>query len=175
MLRLSGLDSLSMTDDQREAFVNMAENLGIDVDEAEEAIDLYLDEMDEIAAPPPPAAASPAQKNEMVSKEPEKAEPEPAGEEEPAPGNQRGCRTGAVHQFREFTRDADDFYSFLRSSSWAARRWMPRPNERPLTRVTLSRYYLSRYPVTNAEYEPLILPMRDVDRPVPAIGIRWFT
>src|SRR6185312_14468884 len=27
------------------------------------------------------------------------------------------------------------------------------PNERPLTRVTLSRYYLSKYPVTNAEYE----------------------
>jgi formylglycine-generating enzyme required for sulfatase activity len=27
------------------------------------------------------------------------------------------------------------------------------PNERPLTRVTLSRFYLSRYPVTNVEYE----------------------
>ena len=30
MLRLSGLDSDEMTDDQRDAFVNMAENLGID-------------------------------------------------------------------------------------------------------------------------------------------------
>ncbi|MEY2537461.1 MAG: hypothetical protein QOG67_1201, partial [Verrucomicrobiota bacterium] len=36
MLRLSGLDSDSMTDDQRDAFVNMAENLGIDVTEAED-------------------------------------------------------------------------------------------------------------------------------------------
>src|SRR5207247_3231411 len=27
------------------------------------------------------------------------------------------------------------------------------PNERPLTRVTLSRYYLSRHLITNAEYE----------------------
>ena len=30
MLRLSGLDSDAMTDDQRDAFINMAENLGID-------------------------------------------------------------------------------------------------------------------------------------------------
>ncbi len=27
------------------------------------------------------------------------------------------------------------------------------PNERPLTHITLSRYYLSRFPVTNAQYE----------------------
>ena len=27
------------------------------------------------------------------------------------------------------------------------------PNERPLTKVTLSRFYMSRFPVTNAEYE----------------------
>ena len=30
MLRLSALDSISMSDDQRDAFINMAENLGID-------------------------------------------------------------------------------------------------------------------------------------------------
>ena len=36
MLRLSGLDSDEMTDDQRDAFVNMAENLGIDPGEAED-------------------------------------------------------------------------------------------------------------------------------------------
>ncbi len=27
------------------------------------------------------------------------------------------------------------------------------PNERPLTKVTLSRFYMSRFPITNAEYE----------------------
>ena len=36
MLRLSGLDSDGMADETRDAFVNMAENLGIEVDEAEE-------------------------------------------------------------------------------------------------------------------------------------------
>src|SRR4051794_17660211 len=46
MVRLSGLDSDSMTDDQRDAFVNMAENLGLDLEEAENIIDAYLDEAD---------------------------------------------------------------------------------------------------------------------------------
>src|ERR1043166_595758 len=46
MLRLSGLDGDSMTDDQRDAFVNMAENLGIEVEDAEDLIDQYLDDAD---------------------------------------------------------------------------------------------------------------------------------
>src|SRR4051812_46026005 len=50
MLRLSGLDGNSMTDDQRDAFVNMAENLGIDVEGAEDLVDQYLDEVDNVSA-----------------------------------------------------------------------------------------------------------------------------
>ena len=42
MLRLSGLDSDGMTDEQRDAFINMAENLGIEPGEAEDLVDLYL-------------------------------------------------------------------------------------------------------------------------------------
>ena len=53
MLRLSGLDGDDMTDDQRDAFVNMAENLGIEPGEAEDLVDLYLEEIEEHAAPPP--------------------------------------------------------------------------------------------------------------------------
>ena len=49
MLRLSGLDTDSMTDDQRDAFINMAENLGIDPGEAEDMVDLYLEEIEEKA------------------------------------------------------------------------------------------------------------------------------
>ena len=47
MLRLSGLDSDDMTDDQRDAFVNMAENLGIEPGDAEDLVDLYLEEIEE--------------------------------------------------------------------------------------------------------------------------------
>ena len=54
MLRLSGLDSEGMTDDQRDAFINMAENLGIDPGEAEDMVDDYLEEIERQLAPPPP-------------------------------------------------------------------------------------------------------------------------
>ncbi len=52
MLRLSGLDSDAMSDETRDTFVNMAENLGIEFDEAEDLIDLYLDEADKMADQP---------------------------------------------------------------------------------------------------------------------------
>src|SRR5256885_16777164 len=54
MLRLSNLDSFSMSDDQRDTFIDMAENLGLDPGEAEDLVDLYLEEADEksMAAPP---------------------------------------------------------------------------------------------------------------------------
>src|SRR5258708_32194865 len=42
MLRLSNLDSFSMSDDQRDTFIDMAENLGLDPGEAEDLVDLYL-------------------------------------------------------------------------------------------------------------------------------------
>ena len=51
MLRLSGLDGDAMTDDQRDAFINMAENLGIEPDEAEDMVDLYLEEIEAGASP----------------------------------------------------------------------------------------------------------------------------
>ena len=57
MLRLSGLDSDGMADDTRDAFVNMAENLGIDAADAEELVDIYLEEADKMsdeATLPPP-------------------------------------------------------------------------------------------------------------------------
>ena len=52
MLRLSGLDTDGMADETRDAFVNMAENLGIDAADAEELVDLYLEETEEKALAP---------------------------------------------------------------------------------------------------------------------------
>src|SRR5437763_12016183 len=46
MLRLSNLDSFSMSDDQRETFIDMAENLGLDTGDAEGLVDLFLVETD---------------------------------------------------------------------------------------------------------------------------------
>ena len=57
MLRLSNLDSFSMSDDQRDTFIDMAENLGLDPGEAEDLCDLYLEDADEKALTAPPAGA----------------------------------------------------------------------------------------------------------------------
>ena len=60
MLRLSGLDSDGMTDDQRDALVNMAENLGIDPGDAEDLVDLYLEEIEKNPASGPSKATHPS-------------------------------------------------------------------------------------------------------------------
>ena len=39
------------------------------------------------------------------------------------------------------------------------------PTEKPLTKVTLSRFYISRHPVTNAEYEQFVQAGGDRVRP----------
>src|SRR5260370_41340701 len=57
LLRLSNLDSMSMGDDQRDTFIDMAENLGLDPGEAEDLVDLYLEEADEKAFADQPGAS----------------------------------------------------------------------------------------------------------------------
>jgi hypothetical protein len=56
LLRLSNLDSFSMSDDHRDTFIDMAENLGLDPGEAEDLVDLYLEEADEKAFADQPRA-----------------------------------------------------------------------------------------------------------------------
>src|ERR1700730_13841306 len=56
LLRLSNLDSMSMSDDQRDTFIDMAENLGLQPSEAEDLVDLYLEESDEKAFTDQPGA-----------------------------------------------------------------------------------------------------------------------
>src|SRR5438128_11204372 len=60
LMRLSNLDSFSLSDDQRDTFIDMAENLGLDPAEAEDLVDLYLEEADEKSLAAPPSATSTA-------------------------------------------------------------------------------------------------------------------
>jgi formylglycine-generating enzyme required for sulfatase activity len=149
MLRLSGLDSDGMADDTRDAFVNMAENLGIEPGEAEDLVDLYLDEADQLSDPdalPPPRAAvplaiaKPAPAVEVVSETPVTVVTD-VGSERARFGNYFNSVGGQMLfvPSGEFTMGSEAIDAG--------------PNERPLTKVTLSRFYMSRHVITNGEYE----------------------
>lgn len=149
MLRLSGLDVDSMTDDQRDAFINIAENLGIDVGEAEDMVDAYLDESEAGTSSAAPAAAPAAPGVEEV----QHTAPAPAIVEEPE-----------SHAFDTKAERAQ--YINFQNSLGGPMRLVPSgeftmgsdaveaaPNEKPITRVTVSRFFISRYLITNADYE----------------------
>ena len=151
MLRLSGLDADDMTDDQRDAFVNMAENLGIEPGDAEDLVDLYLEEIEEHAAPPllkPVVIAAPngrvASKNVAVAVS-------PAAPKIPRPIDVAAERA----KFPNFASSIGTELLLVPSGVFQMGSDSPdaAPNERPITRVTLSCYYLSRHPITNAQYE----------------------
>ena len=153
MLRLSGLDSDSMTDDQRDAFINMAENLGIDLGEAEDMVDAFLDEMDKAVDPllEPPAPP----RVEVVPAAPVASAPAPAAEasspDEAAAPNEAEERARYIN----FQNSLGGHMLFVPSAQFVmgSEATDATPIERPLTKVTLSRYYLSRHLITNADYE----------------------
>ena len=152
MLRLSRLDSDGMSDETRDAFVNMAENLGIDPDDAEDIVDQYLDEADQaanaafaapVARPQPPpvvraAPAPPPQPTPVV----------PLPTVQVAAGQAVSDRTEFVNVLGSsmLLVPAGEFVMGSEAADAG-------PTEKPLTRITLSRFYMSRFPVTNAEYE----------------------
>ncbi len=145
MLRLSGLDSDAMTDDQRDAFVNMAENLGIDVDEAEGLVDAYLEEADRLTDPSylpesPGHAATSATASPAPAVEVKESVMDAATE---------------VGNFTPFVNTAGAQMLFVPSGEFTMGSEAPDspPNEKPLTKVLVSRFYMSCHPVTNAQYE----------------------
>lgn len=146
MLRLSGLDSISMTDDQRDALINMAENLGLEPADAEDMVDDYLNELDGVATPPAPAP--PPKKIEVV-KAAAPAQPNGASAPEPAKIDIHRSPPLKFHSLI----GADMVLVRGGEFSMGSEAMDAAPNERPITRVTLSPYYLSRYPITNTQYE----------------------
>jgi formylglycine-generating enzyme required for sulfatase activity len=149
MLRLSGLDTDGMADDTRDAFVNMAENLGIDAGDAEELIDLYLEEADNMSDP---EALEPARVT--VVHQPVKASSN--GHATPATAPAAAPIADADRQRPvNYVNSLGSQMLFVPSAEFVMGSDAPDagPTERPPTKVTLSKYYISRHLVTNAEYE----------------------
>ena len=152
LIRLSGLCEDDITDDQRDALCNMGENLGLTGGEAEDLIDQYLEDVSGLppngakaaspsrqAAPPPPAKKPPTRVLESIQAE------------KFAPLH-RDVERRQHPPFTAFT-GADMLFipsGILVMGSTAEG---AAPNEQPLTKTNLSCFYISRHPVTNAQYE----------------------
>ncbi len=146
MLRLSGLDSEGMSDETRDTFVSMAENLGIAADEAEDLVDLYLEEADKLADPEPAIAPRSA---------PIRQPARPAVNSNVAPAPAPAASEPHAQRFDNYVNSVGGQMLFVPSGEFVMGSEAPDagPTERPLTKVTLSKFYMSRHLVTNAEFE----------------------
>jgi formylglycine-generating enzyme required for sulfatase activity len=147
LLRLSNLDSMSMSDDQRDTFIDMAENLGLEPGEAEDLVDLYLEEADEKAFANEPKPA-PRIETKSIST------PTPVEEKSSPEKIERNAEVERSH-YGNFTNTLGQTMIFVPSSEFTMGSEIEEaaPNERPLSQITLSRFYISRCLITNAEYE----------------------
>ncbi len=152
LLNLSGLEGEDMTDDQRDAFVNMAENLGLSGGDAEDIIDEWMESQTMQTEPMPlsrpQTARIPAARSTVVVQAPRPEQrltpviPELSPHEE-------------LREFQPFTNKLGMQMRFIPSGTFLMGSGDPaaQPIEQPVHKVTLSRYYMARFPVTNAQYE----------------------
>ena len=149
MLRLSGIDEI--TDDQRDAFCNMGEALGLSGGDAEDVIDEYLEErMNGGCAPAPSNAPKPAAPAAYVAKP-----ATPPASTTAAFSNTPLLRVKEKEQYPPFSNTAGISMLLVPSGSFmmGSNRPDAAPNEHPLTRTNLTAFYCSRWPVTNAQFE----------------------
>ena len=149
LLRLSNLDTYSMNDDQRDTFIDIAENLGLDPGEAEDLVDIYLEEADEksLAADIPPTQAP-----KIEIQKP--AAPKPVEETPVVPKFEINADLERSH-YLNFQNSIGSEMFFIPSGEFVmgSDTEDANPSERPTTRVTLTRFYISRHPITNAQYD----------------------
>ena len=155
MLKLSGLDAESITLEHRDAFEDMAEQLGLDLRQAEDMVEEYLGTMSRdlaasnrlssalassrLAAPKISAfsAMSPARSTRLVTPR-----------EQLSPESERS-------RFPSFHNSIDAEMLLIPTGRFLMGSHSPEApiNEQPTTRVTLRRFYMSRHPITSGQYE----------------------
>ena len=163
MLRLTGLGEDEMTDDQRDALCNMGENLGLTGGQAEDLIDSYLDEtsgLPPLKKPAAPAKPAPPKKTEVKqSKEPApKAPADPVHKpKEPDLASKITPESKRLEQQKNpnFTHPPGLEMMLIPSGVFTMGYSGPgaAPNEQPESRTLVSCFYLSRFPITNEQYE----------------------
>ncbi len=168
VLRLSKLclDGDEMTDDQRDALCNMGESLGLTGGQAEDVIDEYLEEANGL--PPAPATApkpdpKPAAKPMAPVAKPAVAVAGRKPESSPSTAPRRDvtvvisplARAQERQRHPNFTNTAamEMLLVFSGQFLMGSTESDATEHEQPITPVTLSCFHMSRYPVTNLQFE----------------------
>jgi formylglycine-generating enzyme required for sulfatase activity len=172
MLRLSKLclDGDDMTDDQRDALCNMGESLGLTGGEAEDLIDEYLEEAAGMPISPPQPLRTSGSTTAASAKAPMPAAARPvaapvkkteAGPSTPPPPREPTIQPSPVSRAHErqmhpnFANSIGIEMRLVTSGSFQMGSAAPEaaPQEQPVTPVSISCFFMSRFPVTNAQYE----------------------
>jgi formylglycine-generating enzyme required for sulfatase activity len=160
MIRLSGLDS-DLTDDQRDALCNMGENLGLTGGQAEDLIDEYIEEIDSNLLTP----SNPQNRDAVAVRKPQsptvsKAQPAQKPVEKTAPREMPLVFTPLARaqekaKYPSFTNTLGLQMQLVTSGTFhmGSNAADAAPNERPVTPVRQTCFYIARFPVTNCIYE----------------------
>ena len=167
LIRLSGLSPDDITDDQRDALCNMGENLGLSGGQAEDIIDEYLDEVSGLLSGRPEAMVRPVLRQVAAATAPP---PPPPVKKPPT----RVLDSIQAEKFAPLHRDVErQRHPPFTASIGAEMLFIPSgtlvmgstadgaaPNEQPLTKTNLTCFYISRHPITNAQFEMYDAPHR---------------
>jgi len=171
MLRLAkSLDGEDMTDDRRDMLCDMGENLGLTGGQAEDLIDEYLEEVSgtPISAPTPSrlspsagaasaraTASGPARPLSKPVKKPEASPSKPSAPKEPTIQPSPVSRAHERQMYPNFSNSIGMEMRLITSGSFQMGSAEPdaAPQEQPVTPVSISCFFMARFPVTNAQYE----------------------
>jgi formylglycine-generating enzyme required for sulfatase activity len=158
------IDGGEMTDDQRDAMCNLGESLGLTGGQAEDLIDEYLERVSVMPAQSMPRPVGTATTTPVrtapaaAAKKPAAPAPAPV----PAPAVRRQAlvitpllRAQEKEKYRNFRNVLGGEMLLITTGSFLMGSGAPGAlaNEQPVTPVTLTRFYMSRFPITNAQYE----------------------
>jgi formylglycine-generating enzyme required for sulfatase activity len=196
------IDGDDMTDDQRDAMCNMGESLGLTGGQAEDLIDEYLEKAAVMPQPTttptarlPKTPASPPAPMRLASGEIKSGAPKTATQNSaqlrpPLSGVKKepqkelnltpAGRTMERQKYLNFTNSISAEMLLVPSGQFMMGSDQPesQANEQPITPVKLACFYMSRFPVTNVQYEQFDAAHRSkrapwADENHPVVYVSW--
>lgn len=190
-----------MTDDQRDAMCNMGESLGLTGGQAEDLIDEYLEKVavmpppttNAAARPPAPARPPTPVRPPSGATKPDAQKPaaqSPAPPRPPVAGVKKepqkelnlspAARTMERQKYVNYSNSIGVDMFLVPSGQFIMGCELPesQSNEQPVTPVKLACFYMSRFPVTNAQYEQFDAAHRSkrtpwADENHPVVYVSW--